>query len=185
MIFDCIFPKSTFDCKFPNISKVSNNSVYLICSRRQHRIDSDIRTILNQPPKKATSNQINQARRKNQTDYENLLLLQKIQNAKPSNTIYKSFSTTRRFWINHNNSTLFNGREKKIVRSVCLRVKFSFFALKRGGILSRAKPKWRPSEARWNEGKARDRIPPRVRAKILNFSRKWTDFTMSFHGHWT
>ena len=65
--------------------------------RRQHRVDSDIRAIIHQQPtnKKATSNQINQARRKNQTDYENLLLLQKIQNAKPSNTIYKSFG--RRF----------------------------------------------------------------------------------------
>jgi len=42
--------------------------------------------------KKATSNQINQQRRKNQTDYENLLLLQKIQNAKPSTTVAKGFT---------------------------------------------------------------------------------------------
>jgi len=42
--------------------------------------------------KKATSNQINQQRRKNQTDYENLLLLQKIQNAKPSKTVAKGFT---------------------------------------------------------------------------------------------
>ena len=65
--------------------------------RRQHRGDSEVRTIINHPVKKTTSNQINQARRKNKQDYENLLLLQKIQNAKPSNTIYKSFSSQRRY----------------------------------------------------------------------------------------
>ena len=49
------------------------------------------------PRRKVTSNQINQQKRKHQTDYENLLLLQKIQNAKPSSTIAKSFSV-RRQW---------------------------------------------------------------------------------------
>ena len=43
------------------------------------------------PRRKVTSNQINQQRRKHQTDYENLLLLQKIQNAKPSRTVAKNF----------------------------------------------------------------------------------------------
>eukprot|EP00092_Neocalanus_flemingeri_P102139 GFUD01130622.1.p1 GENE.GFUD01130622.1~~GFUD01130622.1.p1 ORF type:complete len:179 (+),score=49.53 GFUD01130622.1:34-570(+) len=38
-----------------------------------------------------TSNQINQKRRKQKTDYENLLLLQKIQSAKPSSWVKKSF----------------------------------------------------------------------------------------------
>ena len=43
------------------------------------------------PKGKKTSNQINQKRRKTKTDYENLLLLQKIQNAKPSSWVKKSF----------------------------------------------------------------------------------------------
>ena len=61
--------------------------------RRQTRGNSEVRTIIHQPMnKKATSNQINQSRRKNKQDYENLLLLQKIQNAKPSRTIFKSFN---------------------------------------------------------------------------------------------
>lgn len=41
--------------------------------------------------RKPTSNQINQQKWKHKTDYENLLLLQKIQNAKPSRAIEKSF----------------------------------------------------------------------------------------------
>ena len=40
---------------------------------------------------KPTSNQLNQQRWKHKTDYENLLLLQKIQNAKPSRDIEQSF----------------------------------------------------------------------------------------------
>ena len=40
---------------------------------------------------KPTSNQLNQQRWKHKTDYENLLLLQKIQNAKPSKDIEQSF----------------------------------------------------------------------------------------------
>ena len=40
---------------------------------------------------KPTSNQVNQQRWKHKTDYENLLLLQKIQNAKPSKDIEQSF----------------------------------------------------------------------------------------------
>ena len=40
----------------------------------------------------ATSNQINQKRRKQKTDYENLILLQKIQNVKPSKPVMTSFA---------------------------------------------------------------------------------------------
>lgn len=40
---------------------------------------------------KPTSNQLNHQRWKHKTDYENLLLLQKIQNAKPSKDIEQSF----------------------------------------------------------------------------------------------
>ena len=40
---------------------------------------------------KKTSNQINNSRQKQKTDYENLLLLQKIQNVKPSNSVRKAF----------------------------------------------------------------------------------------------
>lgn len=39
-----------------------------------------------------TSNQINQKRRKQKTDYENLILLQKIQNVKPSRSVMTSFA---------------------------------------------------------------------------------------------
>ena len=39
-----------------------------------------------------TSNQINQKRRKQKTDYENLILLQKIQNVKPSRSVMSSFA---------------------------------------------------------------------------------------------
>ena len=42
-----------------------------------------------------TSNQINQIKAKHKTDYENLLLLQKIQNARPSRTIEASFNRMR------------------------------------------------------------------------------------------
>ena len=38
-----------------------------------------------------TSNQINTKRVKQKTDYENLLLLQKIQNVKPSSSVRKAF----------------------------------------------------------------------------------------------
>lgn len=40
---------------------------------------------------KRTSNQINKQRLKHKTDYENLLLLQKIQNVRPSREIVDSF----------------------------------------------------------------------------------------------
>ena len=59
---------------------------FLLFSSR-HKAEADFWP----PRKKVTSNQINQQRRKNQTDYENLLLLQKIQNAKPSKTVAKGF----------------------------------------------------------------------------------------------
>ena len=42
-----------------------------------------------------TSNQINQKRRKQKTDYENLILLQKIQNVKPSRSVMTSFAYWR------------------------------------------------------------------------------------------
>ncbi|XP_023342655.1 GATA zinc finger domain-containing protein 10 [Eurytemora carolleeae] len=38
-----------------------------------------------------TSNQVNEARRREKSDYENLILLQKIQNVKPSRLVQKSF----------------------------------------------------------------------------------------------
>ena len=60
---------------------------FLLFSSR-HKAEADFWP----PRKKVTSNQINQQRRKNQTDYENLLLLQKIQNAKPSKNVAKGFS---------------------------------------------------------------------------------------------
>ena len=41
--------------------------------------------------RKPTSNQINQQKMKHKTDYENLLLLQKIQTARPSRAIEQSF----------------------------------------------------------------------------------------------
>ncbi|XP_040568093.1 uncharacterized protein [Lepeophtheirus salmonis] len=41
-----------------------------------------------------TSNQINAEKRRQKRDYENLLLLQKIQNAKPSTSIADSFKKT-------------------------------------------------------------------------------------------
>jgi hypothetical protein len=44
---------------------------------------------------KPTSNQLNQQRWKHKTDYENLLLLQKIQNAKPSKDIEQSFQNLK------------------------------------------------------------------------------------------
>lgn len=40
---------------------------------------------------KRTSRQINTKRQKQKTDYENLLLLQKIQNVKPSNSVRNAF----------------------------------------------------------------------------------------------
>ena len=43
------------------------------------------------PRRLATSNQINTKRIKQRTDYENLLLLQKIQNVKPSSSVRKAF----------------------------------------------------------------------------------------------
>lgn len=67
-------------------------------SRRLTRSNSATRPSTLAPPSSVgprTSNQINKQRLKHKTDYENLLLLQKIQSAKPSKEIVKSLANLR------------------------------------------------------------------------------------------
>lgn len=64
-------------------------------SQSQHSASSNLDLVSTGTTVTATSNQINQQKQKHKRDYENLLLLQKIQNVKPSRNIEASFGRMR------------------------------------------------------------------------------------------